>query len=128
MTALPWFPLDVPAYTSDTRHFTLAQHGAYLLILMAMWTNDGHLPNDEKSLARVCGITVARWRSIAFPIMEKLTIEGDMITQKRAKKEYERAMGIGSKKSEAGSLGAIAKRLKRLDAAKANGRSEERRV
>lgn len=51
--ALPFYP---DAYLGDTRHLTLAEHGAYLLLLMVAWrTPDCSLPNDDAFLGRAIG-------------------------------------------------------------------------
>ena len=55
------WPFVPDAYLADTRHLSTEQHGAYLLLMMALWRNGGNLPNDPRKLARIAGITPKRW-------------------------------------------------------------------
>lgn len=53
--------LYVADYLSDTTHLTTTEHGAYLLLIMAYWRNDGPLPDDDKKLARIVGMKEKEW-------------------------------------------------------------------
>jgi uncharacterized protein YdaU (DUF1376 family) len=83
-------PLFVDSYLADTTHLTTEQHGAYMLLLMAAWrTADCTLPHDERRLALLAGVTVARWRVIGPTIMEMWTCEGGRCRQKRLAHEWD---------------------------------------
>ena len=116
----PFMQLYVADYLGDTRHLTTEQHGAYLLILMTMWRAGGYLPNDDAKLARIAGLTAAKWRKISPDILAMLTVDGDQITQARLLKEIENANEKSLKRSEAGKLGVAAKSLKNNNAPQAN--------
>jgi uncharacterized protein YdaU (DUF1376 family) len=62
MAELPCMPLWWDAYLSDTTHLTCTEHGAYLLILGAMWRAGGDLPDDDLMLMRVTHLTRGQWR------------------------------------------------------------------
>jgi uncharacterized protein YdaU (DUF1376 family) len=62
-TSLSYMPIFVGDYIRDTRHLTLEEHGAYLLLLMSYWVGGG-LPDDDAQLARIVGMKPARWRKI----------------------------------------------------------------
>lgn len=86
----PFLPLSVDAYFNDTRHLTTEQHGAYLLLLMEAWKSPSvSLPDDDNILARLSGMTIAKWRKHKPTIMEFWSFDGRSRrwTQKRLRKE-----------------------------------------
>lgn len=99
-------------YLRDTRHLTTEQHGAYLLLLMAMWSQGGRLPNDPAKLARSAGVNLRRWHIIAPDVMLFFDVEGDAITQKRLCDEYKKAVSLREKRSVIGKAGGDSKASK----------------
>jgi len=82
-------PLFPDAYHRDTTHLTTEEHGAYLLLLMAAWgSDDCSLPHDERRLAALVKMPVAKWRKLAPTVLEFWTIEKGRISQKRLTKEW----------------------------------------
>lgn len=67
-------------YNAKTRHLTCEQHGAYLLLLMAMWSNGGSLPNDQKKLRRIAACASGRWKKVAPEIMPFFQDRGGNLT------------------------------------------------
>ena len=61
MTELPYMKLWIGDYLADTTMLSMEQSGAYLHLLMTMWTNGGWLPNDPKKLAWICRMSRSRW-------------------------------------------------------------------
>ena len=120
MTSQPFMQLYIADYLGDTRHLTTEQHGAYLLLLMTMWRNDGRLPNDAAKLARIAGVSARRWHLIAPEVMPFFTVEGDTLTQKRLEQERQKAVSKSAKRSASGKLGGEAKALKDKQPAVAN--------
>lgn len=120
MSERPFMQLYVADYVGDTMHLSTEQHGAYLLLLMTMWRAGGRLPNDESKLARIVGLSPARWRKIAPDVMAFFVIDGNEITQKRLAAEIEKAKEKSQKRAHAGSLGGKAKALKDNEPALAN--------
>jgi uncharacterized protein YdaU (DUF1376 family) len=112
MTDLPAMMLWTDAYAGDTGHLTTTEHGAYFLILMAMWRAGGCLPDDDVRLARIAKLTLDKWRRMSPTIREFMTVDGNAIFQKRLKLEFEIASGRREKYVTAGSSGGRAKALK----------------
>ena len=82
MSKAPTMPMYWDAYLADTTHLTTEEHGAYMLLLAAMWRRDGWVPDDDRDNARILGLTVAKWKRIRARLLPFLTVDGDMITQK----------------------------------------------
>lgn len=94
MSKTPTWRVDTDAYLADTAGLRGAtQHGAYLLILMALWrSKDGTLPGNDESLARTTHMTLDKWRRIA-PVIRGFLVDagGGRVTQKRSKREKDAA-------------------------------------
>lgn len=83
MAQFPAFPLWTDAYLADTHHLTTIEHGAYLLLLVAMWRNKGTLPNDDRQLAKFAHLNVQQWQRMKPAIMDFFTIAGGELSQGR---------------------------------------------
>lgn len=82
-------PLFPDAYLRDNYRLTLEQHGLFLMLLMEAWNSeDCSLPDNEKTLAQIAGLTPAKFRKIAGPVLERWTRENGRIYQKRLLKEW----------------------------------------
>jgi uncharacterized protein YdaU (DUF1376 family) len=82
-------PLFPDAYLRDNFRMSLEQHGLFFMLMMEAWnTDDCSLPDSDKALAEIAGISVAKFRKIAPQVLEKWTREGGRIFQKRLVKEW----------------------------------------
>jgi uncharacterized protein YdaU (DUF1376 family) len=90
MADYPALPLWTDAYLADCGHLDDAEHGRYLLILMAMWRAPGQrLPNDDEWLARKFKRSVERVKSELRPLIAEFCFsDGNWIKQKRLEKEF----------------------------------------
>lgn len=82
-------PLWVDAFQRDTQHLAADEVGAYMLLLMAMWTREGcDFPDDDRRLAAVCRVSPRLWKARIGPVIrEFLTAENGALTQKRLREE-----------------------------------------
>ena len=105
-----WMPLYIADYLADTAHLTQAQHGAYLLLLMAMWRRGGRLPDDDKELAAITRSTRHGWKQNIRPALATFFLIADGAwTQRRLTKELQRAVERYKTKVENGRKGGFAK-------------------
>jgi uncharacterized protein YdaU (DUF1376 family) len=83
MAEYPAMPLWTDAYLGDTTHLTTIEHGAYILLLMAMWRAGGTLPNDDRLLARYARLTAGQWKRVKPVLWPFFTVRSDEIMQGR---------------------------------------------
>lgn len=119
MALYPALPLFTDAYLADTRHLTTEEHGAYLLLLMCAWRSDGcQLEDDDKTLARIAGLSPTRWRRLK-PVMEKFfTVREGVWRQKKLQAVYSDVASRVARNKANGARGGRAR------AAKAAARSD----
>jgi len=82
-------PLWVDALVRDTALLETDEFGAYIKILMAMWSSRSvALPTEPRKLARAAGVSLRLWNSRVWPALEQYfsTCE-DGLTQKRLREE-----------------------------------------
>lgn len=83
--AIPYFG---DAYMADTRHLSLEEHGAYHLLLLIAWRSPNcALPDDDKRIAQMLGITGKKWASLRPSVMAFWTRTEHGWEQKRLTKE-----------------------------------------
>lgn len=83
MSKFPFMPMFIDAYLADTTHLTAEEHGAYLLLLMAMWRRGGWVPNDDKDLAKFCCCHPKRWPRVKKRLMPMLIKKDGELSQKK---------------------------------------------
>ena len=118
MAKYPSFNLWTDAYLADTHPaLTLEEHGAYLLLLMFMWRAPRQrIPNDDEWIARNLAIPVEDVKKLVRPlIQEKCICDGNFITQKRLKIEWEAA----EKRHKKASVSAKARYSKEINSSQA---------
>jgi uncharacterized protein YdaU (DUF1376 family) len=89
MAEFPAFPLWTDAYLADTHHLSTTEHGAYLLLLVAMWRSNGTLPNDDRQLAKFARLGSNQWQRIKPVLMPFFRISGSTLTQGRLADELQ---------------------------------------
>lgn len=91
-----WYPHHIEKYRRKTGHLTLAEHGAYRLLMDWYWDRRGPLPAKEDRLRRYLRADCREWKKIREAVLEffVLTEDGyrhDMIdeTLAEAERQYE---------------------------------------
>lgn len=73
-----WMPLFIADYQAATSRLTLAEHGAYLLLIMDYWRN-GPPPSDDAVLARILAIDRREWMKLKPAVLRFFqTIDGQL--------------------------------------------------
>jgi uncharacterized protein YdaU (DUF1376 family) len=85
MADYPAMPLMTDAYLADTQHLSNEEHGVYLRLLIIAWRSpDCSLPDDDKRLAIMLGVTLIRWRDKLKPVIAPFwIIQNGAWTQKK---------------------------------------------
>jgi uncharacterized protein YdaU (DUF1376 family) len=83
MSAAPYMRLYVGDYLADTTHLSTLEHGAYLLLIMAYWRNDGPLPDDDRKLSRLAGMSPREWSRMRPTIADLFQVTAGQWRHKR---------------------------------------------
>lgn len=89
MSAPPYMKLYIADYHGDTTHLDCREHGAYLLLLMAMWRAGGKLPLDDTKLAKLAKLSRTEWDEIRDTVLAFFKRRGAVLTHKRLAAELE---------------------------------------
>src|SRR5262245_46223928 len=85
-------PVFTDALLGDTMHLSAEEFGAYMLLLFTMWRNNGRpLDDDDLALARICRVSVRRWREKLRPRLIgffEAVDNSQKLSQKRLVKEW----------------------------------------
>jgi uncharacterized protein YdaU (DUF1376 family) len=130
MSKAPAMPMYWDAYLADTTHLTTEEHGAYMLLLAAMWRRNGSVPDDDKDNARILGLTNAKWRKIKARFIATISgfrVENDAITQEKLQKTWEITQEKIDKNRSNGAKGGRASASKNNDLDQANATNSQER-
>ncbi|MFZ5669106.1 MAG: YdaU family protein [Pseudomonadota bacterium] len=117
MSAPPYMKLYIADYLADTTHLSTVEHGAYLLLLMALWRAGGRLPRDPAKLARIAQMTPSEWSKVEGVVLDFFTVKGGHLTQKRAAAEIAKYEGVVRGSKTAGKASAAKRASKNKDKA-----------
>lgn len=110
MSAPPYMRLYWGDYFRDTGHLSRGEHGAYLLLLAALWNRGGKLPDDDAVLAKFALCTPREWASIKATIMAFFQVRRGQVTHKRITAELTKYESTIGKRKAAGRKGGLASR------------------
>ena len=119
MSKTPFMPLWVADFLAKTLDLDAKETGAYMLLLMAMWTHGGSLPDDQKKLQRVARIG-REWPKVWAAIAHYFTARDGRVYQDRLTEELQKVNAKREVNAHAGSLGGRAKALKDKEPSLAN--------
>jgi uncharacterized protein YdaU (DUF1376 family) len=96
-------PLYTGDYKRDTERLTLAQHGAYLLLIMYYW-DTGSLPDSDEEMARILRVSNKQLPSIWLAIAPFFD---ENRRHKRIDAELEKQEIISTKRQISGRIGGL---------------------
>lgn len=100
MAELPSLPLFTDAWVADTAHLSRLERGIYHDLLVLIWrTPDCRVPNEIEWIIRKLRCDETEAKILKSIIVEFCQSTGNWLTQKRLKKEYERALAGKKKQS-----------------------------
>ncbi len=98
MASQPWFPFYWGDYVQDTASLSLTEHGAYLKLLGALYTEQRSLPADWPALFRSCGAHDEVERQAVVTVVDRYWVKTlDGIEQPRAMVEIEKRRHIAER-------------------------------
>lgn len=108
MSAPPYQKLFWGSYHKHTAHLSHArEHGAYLLLIGALWNNEGRLPADDATLAGYAKLSPKEWEAIKPKLINgtMLKIVRGKLIQPRVTEDLAKYRDTSGKRKMAGKAG-----------------------
>lgn len=102
-----WYPRCGADFIHGTMGMTLEEKGAYSLCYDLIMDRRGPIPDDERWLAGVCGVSIRKWKSLRARLIElgKLVATKGQLMNPRAAKDIEKMMSRAKNLAENGAKG-----------------------
>ncbi|MGI9503575.1 MAG: DUF1376 domain-containing protein [Geminicoccaceae bacterium] len=114
MAELPAHPMFWSDFFADTEHMSEGAAKAYLFIIGHSWIRGGKVKNDDRLLARLCRLSLKRWKAIKDEVMEMLEVDEEgNVYQRRVQKDYVDVRRRAIVNSKNGAKGGKAKAAKK---------------
>ena len=83
MAGIITIPFHIGDFLSGTTHMDTLEKGAYVMLLISHYqAGEIGLPNDDKQLARMAGVSLKIWNRIRTVILQKFDLADGRYTQK----------------------------------------------
>ena len=83
---MDWYERHPTDYKNDTWHLSLAEHGAYTLLLDHYYANECPLPNDDRALSSICNCSVEEWLNVRHNVIAFFNAKNGKLRQKNCDK------------------------------------------
>ncbi len=120
MSAPPYMRLYWGNYHRQTPHLTRSQHGAYLMLISALWNNGGKLSADDATMAKHALCTPSEWASMKAVILPFFDIRRGKCSISKVSEELANYKTIVGKRKSAGKAGSEVTNRKRRASGAAN--------
>ncbi len=88
---MEWYPKNPTDYREDTWHLSLAEHGAYNLLIDHYMNTERPLPNNDIALSRIIGISLDEWLSVEVAVIALFKCVSNTLQHKRCDAEIEKS-------------------------------------
>lgn len=105
MSNKAWFPFYVGDYLSGTLTFTTEEHGAYILLLLHYWSNQGPITSDPRELKNICKLSKHKFSKSCALILKKFSLQNGKYFHVRMDREIAKAVELSNKRAAAGKAG-----------------------
>lgn len=106
MAALPYIPFYVADYLADTQNLTVAEHGAYLLLIFNYWQTGKPLTANDTDLAIIAHMTPAEWAVTKPRLIRFFRVSGSKWRHKKIDQLLEKVLDGKNAKKRAGIISA----------------------
>lgn len=105
-----WYSFYPGDYARDTADLSLAQHGAYRLLLDHCYATQAPLPIEKIAHYRICrAFTKSDRAAVDFVVRKFFELEADGFHSRRADREIEKQLAMTARRSDSGKRGADAR-------------------
>jgi uncharacterized protein YdaU (DUF1376 family) len=80
---MDWFPSYPTDYRNDTWHLSLAEHGAYKLLIDYYYQSEMALPNNDNALASIIGVALDDWMQAKENVLPFFQIRENKLFHKK---------------------------------------------
>src|SRR3546814_8063377 len=70
MSARPWYKRYGADFVHGSLGLSLEEKGAYSLCLDLIYDRGGPIPDDDRWLAGVCGVSIRKWKAVRARLIE----------------------------------------------------------
>ena len=122
-----WYKREPHAYLGGVRGLTERQHAVYSVVLELIYDGGGECPNDPKWISgwfSNIGPAAVRRTITELESLGKLSTEGDLLTNERAKNEAKTWEKLSENRSKTGKIGGVLSGVSRRTAKENNDLEE----
>jgi len=103
---MEWYPRYYELYAADTLGLTLAEHGAYCLLIDQYMRTRRPLPDDDRQFAAILRVGLPEWLAVASVVRAFFKPKNGMLAHKRCDVELDKQDGLSRMRSEVAKKGA----------------------
>ena len=93
---MDWYKRRPQSYRADTWDLTLAEHGAYNLLIDHYYETERPLPLQDQALASICGVSVDKWLEVKDNVTRYFVVTNAGLRHEVCDKVIDDALGSRS--------------------------------